>query len=332
MQYSYPDQQQLINQLEGIKLDSNQQPPLQAKQHQQHQISYQSQINNNLSSATTPDVFVSNGNTNNSNIATASLNIANNGSFNHENSLDIKNKLNEIQNESKSDKVVGENKSSLPNYQQFTPSYTPSPNQQTTATAVAATTNLPTLFNPNLTNQISTYQSPPINLHQQLPTSNQTSFSNYQLPPQQINYSNYSTAPVSQFNVPTSNLASNLIPSIYSPPPQSYLPQQQQQISPLPISQNLQQQQQQSFIHNLPTQSVQPQQAILSQDKSLIPQTNLQQQQTNPSSQQQQQPPLNYQTQFTTPLNLPNMPPLNVSIDTSSLNNLAFETIINNKN
>jgi len=177
-----------------------------------------------------------------------------------------------------------------------------------------------------------TYQ-PMYNLHQQIPSPNQ--FSNYG-PPRQTNYTE-SLSNQAKFNPH----------SMYSSPPSQFNQQQPsylQRNTPPPISQNVQQQ---SFVHNLPTpsaqQTVSPSQEVSSVQSNLqsntpiMQQTNSPLQQSNfPASQsvvppnQQQQP--NYS--FTTPLNLPGMPPLNVSIDNSKipLNNVEFETIINNKN
>lgn len=346
--FPFDQQHQLNSQLEGIKLETSVQTTNQS-------MGYQNQINN--LPPKTPDVFVASQQQPSNVIGGVGMNL--NGDHNDRSETKSNEQL-------LNEKAISEQKApqtNLQNYQQFTSSYTPSnqPIQSST-----------TLFNPNF--QQLAPQSPQSNLppqsmpnyqsHQQLPTSQTATgvpqFTNYPInqpmytpgqPPQfmQQAHSNYS--PHQSGNQPP-----------YSPPQP-------------PISQ-----QQQSFIHNLPTQSnVQyhqsnspvpssPQDSSTRQQNSGPPHSNVSQQtnlqssappqanfvNTLPSNQPpsnitpsqamppqsmtgQSRTPTNLQQQsnlFTTPINLPNMPPLNVSIDNSKipLSNLEFETIINNKN
>lgn len=246
-----------------------------------------------------------------------------------------------------------DSKSSLPGHQPFIPSYSqPILNLQQQQPPAQ------TLYNPNLSHQVSspnqnspntsttipTYQPMP-NLHyQQLPTSNQSQFSNYppiNQPSAQIGGYPMHGPPQSQFNPH----------SMYSPPIGSQ--QFTHPTSPPPASSpNIQHQQQQSFIHNLPAQQTPasvhtpppvpqaprdaspvppgPPQSNLAGPPSSLPsqQSHLPAQTVSPPT---SQPQSNYS--FTTPLNLPpGMPPLNVRLDSSKipLNNL--ETIIGNSN
>lgn len=338
---------QLSNKLEGMNLDANnqQQPPV---------TGYQSQINNSLTSAS-PGVYASSNLTNGSTVASDAGVIQNaNQSINQELN---RSGLEHLQAEPlKQDKPSEESKSNLPSYQQFIPNYSSPisslPQQQPPAQ---------TLFNPNLSHQnqvsspnqnlpntstIPTYQPMPSLHYQQLPTSNQSQFPNY--PP--INQPT-SAGPINY--PPHGPLQSQFNPhTMYLPPVNSQ--QFVQHTSPAPVSsQNVQLQQ--SFIHNpaiqqsasvhTPPPVAQPPRDVSNSPvQPGLPQSNLagspsslpsqpghlpaQSSVSPPTSQQQQQP--NYS--FTTPLNLPGMPPLNVRLDSSKipLSNLEFDTIIGN--
>lgn len=353
---------QLSNKLEGMNLDASnlQAPPV---------MGYQSQINNGLSPAS-PNVFVSNNLTNGSNVTSdVAANQNTSQTTNQDANQTVNSELNKsnleaLQSEplKQENKPSEEMKSNLPNYQQFIPNYGPPisnlqqhQQQQTPPPA-------PTLYNPNLSHQVSspnlnppntstipTYQPMP-NLHyQQLPTSNQSQqFSNYSPATQIAGYPPHGP-PQSQFNPH----------SIYSPPINSQ--QYMQHNPPAPVSTSNAQQEQQFMYRNLPQQQTapvhtapvhtsppvaQPPRDVSTPPvQSGPPQSNLPaagppsslppqqvhlpaQSVSSPTSQHQQQP--NYS--FTTPLNLPGMPPLNVRLDSSKipLNNL--DTIIGNSN
>lgn len=350
-----------------MNLDANQQPPV---------TGYQSQINNSLTQSPS-SAYVSSNLTNGSNVATDAIqNVNPNQSINPEAN---KSGPEHLQGEPlKQDKPSEENKSNVPSYQQFIPNYS-SPisslpqQQQQPQQPPQQHQQPPTLYNPNLSHQsqvsssnlpntstIPTYQPMSSMHYQQLPTSNQSQFSNYppiSQPTGQINYPPHGGPPQSQFNPH----------SMYSPPVSQ---QFMQHTSPPVSSQNVQNVHQQSFVHNVsaqqnapvhtpppvgqqtprdvsnsPVPTGPPQSSLAGPPQSSLagpPQSNLAgppsslasppghlPAQSSPATSQQQP---NYS--FTTPLNLPGMPPLNVRLDSSKipLNNLEFDTIIGNSN